>query len=151
MAEPKDRELDAILKLVKLTQDGKLTWNATQPWGELVNTESRRIESVFSCEHEGRRLRIYVEKERVDRPTGFGALISNNVIAGLGTTAPTYPYWTTKTVLEITDVEGRNLWRFPSKPAVNDLLTAVKYHVAGVKEFLDKLLADNEKESPTTT
>lgn len=142
MGEAKDRELDVILELIRLTQEGQLTWRARGPWGDLVNTENRKLESVFLCQYKDRYLRIYVERVRVDKPAGISGLINSMSIS---TYPPReYPYWDSRTVLEFTDSEGRTLWSFPRKPALDDLMTAVKYNVAGVKDFFDKLLADKK-------
>src|SRR6266487_5806548 len=100
MAEPKDRELDAILKLVKLTQEGTLKWRAGKPWGDLSETDDRKFEGVFTCEYEGRRLRLYVESIRKVEPS-----LSEFSLFG---TKRTYPYWERELVLEITDVDGRS-------------------------------------------
>ncbi len=145
MSEPKERELEAILKLIELTQDGRLTWKATAPWGELVDTESRKIASVYTCDYEGRQLRIYIERVRVDKPSGLDALISTKPVDTIfGMPSVMFPYWDATTILEITDQKGRSLWRFPTKPALRELMAAVKYNVAGVKDLIDKLLEDKK-------
>src|SRR6267154_923072 len=94
MTEPKDRELEAILKLVKLTQEGALKWRSASPWGDLTETDDRRFEGVFICEYEGRRLRLYVENVRRMQPS-----VPEINLFGL---KKTYPYWEQELALEIT-------------------------------------------------
>lgn len=49
--------------------------------------------------------------------------------------------WRKVVVLEFIDESGNSLWGFPSVEALNDLISAVQYQVAGVKDFLMELLA----------
>lgn len=134
MEESIDRELEAILNLIKLTQNGTVIWQAAKPWGDLVENESTKYTSVMLCKYMDKRLRLFIEHMRIDKPSPYV------YSAILGYPDQKYPYWTADTVLEITNVEGQSLWRFPNKPATRDLLAAVKYQVAGVKEVLDSLL-----------
>jgi hypothetical protein len=49
--------------------------------------------------------------------------------------------WRKAVVLEFIDDNGNGLWAFPSVEALNDLMSAVQYQAAGVKDFLTELLA----------
>lgn len=138
MEESQDRELEAILKLIKLTQDGNIKWQAKKPWGDLVNSETTKYASVFFCLHDGKRLRIFIEKQRHDKPFYYE---TSWVMANLD--KRTYPYWDEGVELEITNEDGQSLWRFPHKSAISDLLNAAKYQVAGVKDFLDSLSSNS--------
>lgn len=141
--EKLDRELEAILKLIKLTQEGNLKWRATKPWGELVENETTRYANVFFCDYEGKRLRIFTEKKRKDKPLGIEASFAAMAAMASGINT-TYPHWVENLILEITNQDGQSLWRFPNKPATSDLLSAVKYSAAGVKDLLDSLLTKSE-------
>lgn len=136
MEEPADRELEAILNLVKLTQDGAVKWHAAKSWGDLVQDETTKYSNVMYCEFKDKWLRLFIEKRRVDKPSSVLAAMISSSIAG----SQNYPYWTEKVVLEISNSNGQSLWRFPNKPATKDLLDAAKYQVAGVKDVLDSLL-----------
>lgn len=142
MEESKDRELEAILNLIKLTQDGVVKWKATKPWGELVESESTKFMNVMFCEYKGKWLRLFVEKRLIDKPTDLGAYSTRNSLASLLNPElnQSHPYWREKEVLEISCSNGQSLWRFPYKPAIKDLLEAAKYQAAGVKDVLDSLL-----------
>lgn len=144
MEENFDRELEAILKLIKLTQQGVLKWSATKPWGELVENEVTKYTNVFFCDYENKRLRIFTEKKRKDKPSGIEAGIEAITSQSIFSVSRTYPYWVENLVLEVTNQNGQSLWRFPNKPATSDLLSAVKYSAAGVKDLLDSLLSKSE-------
>lgn len=137
MDESADRELDAILNLIKMTQDGVVKWYAIKPRGDLIENESTKYSNVMYCTYMDKRLRLYIEHKRIDRPSGINQLVR---LAFLESTEQTYPYWVTNVVLEISNAEGQSLWRFPSKPATKDLLDAAKYQIAGVKDILDSLI-----------
>lgn len=137
MEKTMDRELEAILKLIKLTQEGTLKWDAAKPWGDLVENETTRYTNVLFCDFEGKRLRIYTEKKRVDKPSTYERFASSNIF----NEGKTYPYWSEHLVLEITNQSGQSLWCFPYKSAITDLLSAAKYQASGAKEMLDSLLS----------
>jgi len=133
MEKSVDRELEAILNLIQLTQTGVIQWESAKPWGDLKDDECIRYVSVMCCDYTDRMLRLYVERKRIDKP---GA---DSVALTYFYGERTFPFWEERPVLEITNGEGQSLWRFPNKSAVRDLLKAAKYQVAGVKEILDSL------------
>jgi hypothetical protein len=143
MEEKFDRELEAILKIIKLTQEGLIKWNSAKPWGDLVENEATRYVNVFYCDFEGKRLRIFTEKNLIDKPLGYPAHLEEmtRMAQGFLSGNKTYPYWKDNLFLEITNPNGQSLWRFPYKSATIDLLNAVKYSAAGVKDFLDILIS----------
>ena len=49
---------------------------------------------------------------------------------------PTGPYWESNVKLEFIDERGLMLWAFPQVSVLWDLLSAVQYQVAGVKDFM---------------
>jgi len=138
MTEAVDRELEAILKLIKLTQEGDLKWRSSQPWGDLIQSDARTFASVFVCDFEGKKLRVFFERNRKDKPSSVESMFSSFSVIN---DAKSYPFWVKTSVLEITNSEGQTLWRFPHKPATADLLKAVQYQVAGVKDVIDSLLS----------
>lgn len=139
MAEEKDDWIDAITRLTKLTQEGKLKWsNSSEPSSILVADDVQQIESVFTAIHKDKRLRLYKKQIKVLGPSPDVFIIGNAL------NPQKFPYWTTRIYLELVDEDGRNLWTFPSVSALNDLLTSVKYQVSGVKDFLDDLLKESD-------
>lgn len=129
-----DRELEAILNLIQLTQTGSVQWKSAKPWGDLKDDENVRYSSVVFCEYLDKRLRLFVERRRIDKPSHMGLLAVISYPAD-----QKFPYWEEKIVLEVTNREGVSLWRFPYKSAIKDLLKAAKYQTAGIKEIIDSL------------
>lgn len=138
MTEKKDEVLEAIARLIQLTQEGTLKWSAASPWGELRSMDGFEVTFVFTSDYKSRKLRLFGFHRRVEDPGPFG--ISTSTSAILFGKQPTYPYWEDGVTLELTDTEGRSLWRFPSHSAIFDLLSAVRYQAAGVREFLNEVL-----------
>jgi hypothetical protein len=137
MENSTDRELEAILKLIELTQDGSLHWAPAQQTGDLFDTDSIKYTNIMQCIYEGKCLRIYTEKKLKEKPNNRLGLSLSDL---LSIEDQSYPYWYEKSVLEICNEKGQSLWRFGYKPAIRDLLNAVKYQVSGVKELLDSIL-----------
>lgn len=46
--------------------------------------------------------------------------------------------------LEIIDDNGTALWTFPPVSGLDDLLSSVRYETAGVKDFLDDIIGEDE-------
>ena len=131
MAEKKDKSVEAVAKLIKLAQDGKIEWRSA----ELVRDDIT-VESVFIAEYKDRLLRIYKYVYKVEKPSPF--YISPSIF----THKEEYPSWETSVTLEFIDTNGLSLWKFPYTNALYDLLQAVQYQVAGVDEFLDEIIID---------
>lgn len=132
MAEKKDKFVEAVAKLIKLTQDGKIEWRSA----ELVVRDDFKVESVFSAAYKDKLLRIYKYVYKVEEPDPFQIAIRTF------TPEKKYPYWATSVTLEFIDIFGISLWKFPYTNAVNDLLQAVQYQVADVDEFLNEIIID---------
>ena len=134
-----DRELEAVLKLVELTQAGKLKWRSVAPWGDLKDVDDVKISTVFVADYREKQLRLYVEKRRKDEPNSLEALFSiSNAISG---SKRTYPYWIERPILEITNSDGASLWVFPHKSAMADLLKAAQRQASGANDLIDDLLS----------
>ena len=136
MAEDATKWVEAITRLTKLTQEGKIEWSSAQSRGVLANDEAQQIESAFLADYKDKRLRIYKKRFKVEDPN---PLFTGMMIQPF---APKYPFWASQIYLELIDNHGQNLWTFPEVSALRDLLTAVKYQVSGVKDLLDDLLKD---------
>ncbi len=129
-----DRELEAVLRLVELTQAERLKWTSAHSWGDLQDTDDLQISRVFLADFSDKRLRLYVEKRRKDKPNAIEAMstfVGNH----------TYPYWSETPKLEITNGDGASLWVFPHKPAISDLLKAVQRQASGANDLIDHLLS----------
>jgi hypothetical protein len=139
MATEKNRWIDAVGKLLQLTQDGALDWKPKDPPSYLnLQPDRKRVEVVYEAQYKDRRLRLYQFSYKVEKPrSSLGAF--KELSAYLE--RPDYPYWTRKTVLELLDQSGFGAWTFPETEVLDDLLAAVRYQAAGVTQFLDDILA----------
>ncbi len=132
MSTERNKWIDVIAKMLKLTQEGKLAWKAEQPPAQLGGRSDRRVELVFTSIYKEKRLRLYqyaFQSEEVD-VSPYDGSISRTM------------QWRTKPILEIVDRSGAALWKFPNVSALNDLLYSVQYQVAGAKELLDDFMKE---------
>ena len=140
--EPKTDELaDVVARLIKLTQDGVVTW-VSQPIDEsLKQNPDDQIGPVFAATYSGKNLRIYRRRYKyVPSPSLSGVTVTASML-GISHIPKRDP-WNTDVILEIVDERGLAIWTFPSDPMLRDLLSVVRYEAAGVKEFLDSVLRE---------
>ena len=135
MDEDKNKSVDAVTSLIKLTQEGELKWSSAA-LDSLVSDETQQIESVFTAYYKYKKLRLYKKRFKVEDP--------NPLLTSINPYGRKYPYWASQIYLELVDENGQNLWTFPEVTALRDLLTAVKYQVSGIKDLLDDLLKVDE-------
>ncbi len=131
MSEQQNKWVEAIIQLIKYTQDGRLKWLT----GELdwdTGHDDKKIEAVFVSVYKGKGLRLYKYSYKVEEP--------NLLNVSLFDKKQKFPYWASTIKLEFIDKEGKTLWTFPNNNALKDLLEAVRYQVAGVDDFLDEIL-----------
>lgn len=125
MSDEKTKSLEAVTRMIELTQQGKLEWTTESP----VRTRNveNNISPVFYTNYKDRLLRLYKVKIEVGRSgySGFSERTAQE-----------------KVVLEFVNENGYALWMFPEVSALQDLLTAVKYQLAGVSDFLDDILSE---------
>lgn len=139
-AEKRNKWIDAVGKLLELTQKGLLLWEPAKP-PVYLNSEpnSSRVDVVYEAQYKEKTLRLYETRYKVEKPSSY---------FGLATSTTSffdqreYPYWTSTTVLELLDDNGLSPWTFPKSQVLDDLLDAVRYQVSGVKDFLDEILAE---------
>jgi len=130
MTEKKDKFVEAVTKLIKLTQEGKMKWRSVN----LVRHDIK-VESAFITKYKDRLMRLYKYVHKVEAPTPY-------VSGVFSTYKGEYPYWETSVTLEFIDSNELSLWKFPYTSALIDLLQAVQYQVAEVDEFLDDIMAE---------
>lgn len=131
MSTEKNKWVDAVAKLIKLTQEGELKWTIDDPPSHFSKRPNARVEVVFVAKYGEKRLRLY-EKRFQEEFVDFDEFEMRAV--------PKVE-WRKTANLEFIDENGNSLWGFPSVEALNDLISAVQYQVAGVKDFLTELLA----------
>ena len=123
--------IEAVGKLIQLTQDRELVWAAQEPPLSFSQRPDFGVEVVFVCNHGERNLRLYEKyiRENVEECDEWRM-------------RPITRYeWKKQAVLELIDANGNSLWVFPELIILNDLATAIQYRVAGVRDFLAELLA----------
>jgi len=130
MEKRKDKWIEAIAKLTKMTQDNTLKWRSGETPEFFKNLENVKIEIVYLTEYKDRLLRIYDRRVKEFRSgVSFTGFERGHV-------------WTKYTVLDFVDPSGASLWIFPEIKGLENLLNAVKFQVAGVKDFLNDLLSE---------
>jgi hypothetical protein len=136
LTEKKNKWIDAVGKLLQITQQGSLKWNPVKPPPYLTSELSdSRVDVVYETEYKDRTLRLYEKRYKVQKPN---PLFSATLVFD----PREYPYWTSKTVLELLDVNELSPWAFPNSQVLDDLLDAVRYQVSGIKDFLNEILAE---------
>lgn len=129
----KNRWVDAITRMIELTQEGKLRWSAEYiP----VPDNGDRTMLAFQARYKDKLIRLYKGEVRIE----YDSL----TLFREGLYRKELPNWATKVVLEFVNTDGETLWTFPEVDALSDLLSAVQYQVAGVGDFLDEIFSDEE-------
>lgn len=137
MAEEENKWIEAISKLIKLTQKGKLEWKTASGMEfPESKTDNEKIYSVFVTTYNDKNLRIY-KRTYLTRVRTLRSALQ----LGLGP-RETEDKWVTKVILEIVNDIWKAAWTFPDEEIQDDLLAAVEYQVAGVKEFLEDIFSE---------
>ena len=134
MSTERNKWIDAVGKLLQLTQDGELKWEAHQPPAHLIDRPDKYVEAVFVTNYKDRTLRLYELHYKLEITTGYpiGSFL-------IGSRKPEYS-WHKQTALELVDKSGLSTWTFPETEVLDHLLAAVRYQVTGVKDFLQEVL-----------
>ncbi len=136
VANEQNKWIDAIAKMIKLTQDGKLVWQVEKSTISAKKHPDDQIEIVYSTSYKGKNLRLYERTyKRYLPPSGIQVFLSGKSEFD----------WVSDVVLEFVSDTESPLWTFPKATALNDLLLSVQYQVAGVKDFLDDILREGEE------
>ena len=118
MSDEKYKWLDATVRLVSLTQQGKISWTIAD---KKLQPQNKGLASeVFISTSTSQTLRLYSSLGIVIRPhhdTGREKRI----------------------ILESIDQDGATIWQFPNNEALSDLLEVVQYRTSGVTNFLAEL------------
>ena len=124
--------VEAVSKLIQLTQQGQLDWNVVRS-GESMIPNEEGVRLAFVTVYQERLLRIYSK-------TVEGSSLPVQMLSVSSTGVDVRPQEIDRVVLEIIDDEGNSLWQFPYTDALDDLYKAVRYQAAEVDELLDDLL-----------
>ncbi len=141
MSDNQDKNLEAIAKLLFLTQQGKINWTPIDPNKVKTTYENEIISFVFSTSYKEKRLRIYKRKYKtlqIITPS-----IRFSIQDYLNPVKETV--WVSEIALEITDNYGNPIWRFPEEEILRDLLEAIKYKASGAHDLINSLLSDESE------
>lgn len=144
MAEPESKWVDAVTKLIRLTQEGKLHWKSDEPPYLLAgNDENRRVFMVFKSEFKGRKLMVYEQYQKESPSSFLGYQLRKEVSDYYRHLFPeeTAPRWLASVKLDIIDKMGNSLWSVPQTASLTDLLSAVQYQVSGARALLNDILS----------
>ena len=130
MPELKDKLVEAVAKLIQLTQENKIKWSSDEPPDNLKGDANDYVETIFLTKHENKNLRLYERMYKVEVAPMLQVLSSYN------------SHWKSEVNLEILDSAHNNIWTFPLVTPLNDLLESVRYQVADVNDFIEGLLKD---------
>jgi len=138
MAETEDKWVEAVAKLIKLTQENKIKWSSSKPPDNLKGDADDYVETVFLTKYNEKNLRLYkrIYKVELDYLTSLGHF-------KIGTSLPKYT-WRSEVILEMLDLGNNKIWTFPTVTPLQDLLTSVSYQVADVNAFIENLLNESE-------
>lgn len=141
MAEVSNRWVEAVIQLLKLTQEGKLHWDLRPVGNQPLFEENQGFPSsaIFTTTYNEKTLQLY--EERYKRPKRRGTFMD---YWGAVPLSDDSMVWDTRVILEFVSEKGARLWAFPDMAPLEDLLTSVQYQVAGVKDFLDDLLSEDK-------
>lgn len=133
MKEEKNKWINAIANLIKLTQNGTVKWRSQDPSDLLNIKDDQIVEVVFTAKYKNYNLRLYNRKYKVahDPAAYFDPLKRYKE----GT-------WVPEVVLNFTDMHGHPVYTYPQSSILTDLLNTVQYQVAGIQGFLDEFWED---------
>ena len=136
MEEKKDKNIEAIAKIISLTRDDKLSWTSVNPNEVLNRSPEDILSSVFVTHYKDKVLRIYQRRYKgpsISAKIGalFSAAISSSDMR-----------WYSEVVLELINDDGHSLWSFPIEDILKDLLEVIKYKASGASDLISSLLSE---------
>ena len=133
----KDKNIEAIAKIISLTRDGKLEWRSIDPSEVSNQNVEEKISSVFVTQYKDKILRVYSRKYK---GPSMDVTFSNLF---LSTEAKSKEMrWYGEVVLELINNSGISIWTFPKEDILKDLLTVIKYKVSGADDLINSLLME---------
>ena len=130
MAKETDKWIQLISKLRELTASGSLRWHSVRLIEGMPNDLNRKIATLFESNYKGHNLRLY----ELSFDTGTEHSSAVDLLAAV-------TRWQSNPVLELVDENG-SAWQFPNIKGLEDLLETVKFQAAGIKDFIEAVLAD---------
>jgi len=151
----RERTIDAVAKMIQLTQAGKLVWKEANninldQFPDLKDLADFTLLNVFRAPYHDTKLRLYKYKytqvytRRLS--SHFDPLASAlKNLRGLHNDEDTEEVkkWHTEVALEIVGQNNTGLWSFPDVNILDDLFLVVQQQVAGVKRLFEELLKES--------
>jgi len=151
MANETNSVLEAVIRLLRLTQEGVLKWSLDSYSETPLDSHEPRIEGAFTTKYKATYLRLIAQREyhpardvtAPNDPYRLWSTYSSHLSRALGVKVDDgKPYWSKEVYLQIVTEYGRVLWTFPKNHATHDLYNAVEYQVAGVNSLVEELLKE---------
>lgn len=149
MSDNQDKNLEAIAKLLFLTQQGIINWISNDPNNIKTTNNDEIISLAFSTSYKKKPLRIYKRKYKTLKEVRSLERALKGISIHDILNPPKETVVVSEIVLEITDDKGNSIWQFPDEKILWDLLEAIKYKVSGAHDLINSLLSD-EFESENT-
>lgn len=125
---------DAVLKILKLTHLGVLSWVKETPPQALIDSTDSVISSYFEAEYHSRKLALFHQRRR---RTGMEEYMVKNSLAAMFSEDEK---WVEIDRLVLLHDDGEIAYSFPPSRVVRDLLQTVRHKTSGIDQFLDELL-----------
>ncbi|MYN25595.1 hypothetical protein [Duganella levis] len=132
-----DKFQEAVLKILKLTHFGDLSWTKATPSKKLTEGTDSTFPLYFEAEYLGRKLGLFQERRR---RTPTEVYIAKQTVALTLVPTDVESKWVEIPCLALLDDDGAVAYSFASSREVRDLLETVRYRTSGVDQFLDELL-----------
>lgn len=132
MQEQKDKNIEAIAKIISLTREDRLTWRSVDISEVQNNNSDDEISSVFVTTYKNKILRVYQRKYK-------GPTLASKIRMFVDA-KESQMTWYSEIVLELVNHSGHSLWSFPKEDILKDLLKVIKYKVSGADELINSLL-----------
>jgi len=120
----KNRYVDVVAKLTRLTQEKKLKWETRTGHSALAEEYT-----PFYASYRGRHLRVAKHKPKTN-PFLINTFITTGVEEYVA--------------LDLVNERGDLIWTFPNVAGLQDLYEAVQYQIAGVDTLIQDFLKEDD-------
>ncbi len=132
-ASDRERWIDAVARMIELTQSGELEWEIGERYG---TGRGDPTTPPYVAEYKNRMYRLQGRWVR----SGSNTIVLNDLAKWFIKSQPVQPRDGEAVRLEMIDKQGRTLYRIPSVGPVRDLLNAVQRQTTDPDEALQDLL-----------
>ncbi|MDM8554134.1 hypothetical protein QUF75_05335 [Desulfococcaceae bacterium HSG7] len=141
MEEKRDKNIEAIAKIIELTRANSLKWHSVNNL-DVQKKSNDIISYVFSTSYKKKILRIF-KRQYQGRYQDINTLaIFARIASPISASKKSELRWYEEVILELVDGKGTSLWAFPKEDILNDLLKTIKYKVSGADDLINSLLEE---------